>query len=98
MSSGRPWGNPGFYDLVESITGSKHERHEEQRDWLGNDFDPVAISADRVNQVLLATCRRRKASRDSTGFLDCAASPKHDMCYYFLSIYPYNSFGFDVGI
>jgi len=32
---------PGFYDLVEAIADPNHEQHQELRDWLGYDFDPL---------------------------------------------------------
>ena len=38
------WGGiPGFYDLVEVITDTNHERHEEMSAWIGDDFDPQAF-------------------------------------------------------
>ena len=57
-------GIPGFYDLVDAITDPKHERHEELRDWLGEDFDPLAFSVDGVNKILLPKRRHSKASRN----------------------------------
>ncbi len=57
-------GIPGFYDLVEAIADPKHEQHQELRDWLGHDFDPLAFSIERVNQMLLPTRRRGKALRN----------------------------------
>lgn len=57
-------GIPGFYDLVEAIADPKHERHQELRDWLDEDFDPQAFSVDSVNQMLLPTRRRSKATRN----------------------------------
>lgn len=53
----------GFYDLLDAISDPNHARHEEIRDWLGDDFDPQAFSAEKVNRVLTPT-RRRKVSRD----------------------------------
>ena len=55
-------GIPGFYDLVEALTDPTNERHEEMRDWIGDDFDPQAFSVDTVNQLLTPT-RRSKAPR-----------------------------------
>jgi hypothetical protein len=49
---------------VDAITDPKHERHEELRDWLGEDFDPLAFSVDGVNKILLPKRRHSKASRN----------------------------------
>ena len=57
-------GIPGFYELVDALADPEHERHEELRDWLGYDFDPIAFSIDSVNQMLLPTRRRSKAARN----------------------------------
>jgi hypothetical protein len=54
---------PGFYDLVEALNDPNHERHEEMRDWIGDDFDPPAFSVDEVNRVLTPT-RRGKALKN----------------------------------
>jgi pRiA4b ORF-3-like protein len=56
-------GIPGFYDLVEAISDPNHKRHEEMRDWIGDDFDPQAFSSDKVNRLLTRMRRHRKASR-----------------------------------
>ncbi len=50
---GGPW---GYQDFIEAFQDSKHERHKECREWVGNDFDPEALDADRINQHL----KRRK--------------------------------------
>jgi len=55
-------GIPGFYNLLEAVTDSAHDQHEELRDWLGGDFDPEAFSVDEVNRRL-APFQRRRASR-----------------------------------
>jgi hypothetical protein len=57
-------GIPGFYDLVEAIADPNHEQHEELKDWLGYDFNPMAFSIDSVNQMLLPARRRGKAPRN----------------------------------
>jgi hypothetical protein len=57
-------GIPGFYDLVEAIADPNHEQHQELRDWLGYDFDPLAFSIDSVNQMLIPARRRGKAPRN----------------------------------
>jgi hypothetical protein len=45
-------GIPGFYNLLEAISDSGHEQHEELLDWLGGGFDPEAFSVDEVNRRL----------------------------------------------
>jgi hypothetical protein len=58
-------GIPGFYDLVEVLSDPNHERHEEMRDWIGDDFDPQAFSVDKVNRLLTPLHpRRRRTSRN----------------------------------
>ncbi|SPE28314.1 conserved hypothetical protein [Candidatus Sulfopaludibacter sp. SbA3] len=56
-------GIPGFYDLVEVLGDPNHERHDEMRDWIGDDFDPEAFSVDNVNQALAPKRRRTKAPK-----------------------------------
>ena len=56
-------GIPGFYDLVEAIADPNHEQHEELKDWLGYDFDPMDFSIDRVNQMRLPARRRGKTAK-----------------------------------
>jgi hypothetical protein len=51
-------GVPGFYDLVEAITDPNHDRHEELRDWIGEDYDPQVFSVDEVNRRLRPLRRR----------------------------------------
>ena len=45
-------GIPGFYNLLEAISDSGHEQHEELPEWLGDGFDPEAFSVDEVNRRL----------------------------------------------
>jgi hypothetical protein len=51
--------HPGFYNLLESIRDPKHERHEELLEWLDDDFNPEAFSADEVNRRFAPLQRRR---------------------------------------
>ena len=53
-------GLPGFYNLLEATGDPEHEQHEELIEWLGDDFDPEAFSADEVKQRLAPLQRRRK--------------------------------------
>jgi hypothetical protein len=56
-------GIPGFYDLVEALSDTEHERHQEILDWIG-EFDPQAFSVDDVNRMFAPVRKhRRKASR-----------------------------------
>jgi hypothetical protein len=52
-------GIPGFYDLLDALADSAHERHEELMDWLEDDYDPDAFSIDDVNRILTPLRRRR---------------------------------------
>jgi len=51
-------GIPGFYNLLDALADPNHERHEELRDWIGDDFDPNAFSVELVNQKLAPKRRR----------------------------------------
>jgi hypothetical protein len=46
---GGPW---GYEDFVAAIQNPKHERHEELREWIGDEFDPEAFDLDAVNEQL----------------------------------------------
>ncbi|MGA3024999.1 MAG: plasmid pRiA4b ORF-3 family protein [Bryobacteraceae bacterium] len=56
----------GYYELVEAVRDPKHERHEEMRDWVDDDFDPEAFSIDDVNQRLAPPQRRRAKKSGAT--------------------------------
>ena len=58
-------GIPGFYDLVEALNDPNHERHEEMLDWIGDDFDPQALSIDKVNRMLAPLSRHRRTTSHS---------------------------------
>ena len=55
-------GIPGYYDLLDALADSSHPRHEELRDWIGDDFNPEAFSIDKVNRLLSPAHRRNKSS------------------------------------
>jgi hypothetical protein len=57
-------GIPGFYELLDAINDPNHERHEEMREWIGDDYAPQVFSADDVNRLLAPTRRRGKAPRN----------------------------------
>lgn len=48
----------GFYSLLDAIRDPNHDQHEEMRDWLGADFDPIAFSLDDINRRLTPFQRR----------------------------------------
>jgi hypothetical protein len=56
-------GVPGFYELLDALADPSHERHEELRDWIGDDFDPQAFSVDLVNQKLAPKRRGAKVPK-----------------------------------
>jgi hypothetical protein len=51
----------GFYGLLEAIQDPKHEDHEEMLDWVGEEYDPEAFSAEAVNRALHGKRRRPRA-------------------------------------
>jgi Plasmid pRiA4b ORF-3-like protein len=53
-------GIPGFYLLLEAIQDPNHKFHEEQLEWLGEEYDPEAFSVEAVNRTLYG---RRKRTR-----------------------------------
>jgi len=44
---GGPW---GYADFLEAMHDSKHERHAEFAEWIGEEFDPNLVDADRLAQ------------------------------------------------
>src|SRR5215471_12762892 len=44
--------------LIEALSDSNHERHEEMFDWIG-EFDSQAFSVESVNRTLTPLRRRR---------------------------------------
>jgi hypothetical protein len=60
---GGPW---GYADLLQAIDDPKHERHAELKDWIGDDFDPKTVDADRLAEELAALAKqwsRKPATR-----------------------------------
>lgn len=47
----------GYYALLESLKDPQHPEYEENREWLGEDFDPDAFDLDEVNAQLAAHWR-----------------------------------------
>jgi hypothetical protein len=54
----------GFYDLLDALKDPAHEQHDEMNDWVGDDYDPDALSIDVVNRMLTPLRRPIKPSRD----------------------------------
>jgi hypothetical protein len=46
---GGPW---GYGDFVDAVQNPKHKRHDELREWVGDDFDPEAFDLEAVNEEL----------------------------------------------
>jgi hypothetical protein len=40
-------GIPGYYDLLDAVADSCYPRHEEPRDWIGDEFNPEAFPSTR---------------------------------------------------
>lgn len=49
----------GFYDLLDALGDPTHEQHDELLDWVGDDYDPDALSIEEVNRMLTPLRRRR---------------------------------------
>jgi hypothetical protein len=46
---GGPW---GYADLLETLANPQHPDHEEQREWIGEDFDPETFSVAVADTAL----------------------------------------------
>lgn len=42
----------GYKDLLDALADPTHELHDEMVDWVDEDFDPEAFSAEEVNAIL----------------------------------------------
>ena len=51
-------GFPGYMNILEALSDSKHPEREELLEWVGEDFDPEAFNLDAVNRRLQP--RKRK--------------------------------------
>jgi hypothetical protein len=47
--SGGPW---GYAEFLEAMADAKHERHEELKEWYGEEFDPKRFEVAEVNRQL----------------------------------------------
>jgi hypothetical protein len=59
---GGPW---GYAEMLEAINDPGHERHDELREWLAEDFDPHAIDIDALINDVAALAKKwsRKPKR-----------------------------------
>jgi hypothetical protein len=48
---GGPW---GYADFVDAVADPNHPRHEERREWVGDEFDPEAFDPEKINKGLKA--------------------------------------------
>ena len=42
----------GYAELLDALKDSKHERHEEMKDWIGGNWDASAFDLDATNKLL----------------------------------------------
>ena len=52
---GGPW---GYAEFLEAINDPKHERHAELTEWIGDEFDPKVVDADRLAEDVAALAKR----------------------------------------
>jgi hypothetical protein len=45
-------GIPGYYNLVEALADPKHPEHEELKEWIGGDWDPLRFDLEKTNRSL----------------------------------------------
>jgi hypothetical protein len=55
---GGPW---GYASLLEILANPAHPEHDEQLEWLGEEFDPEAFSVDYADAMLAAVFRRTES-------------------------------------
>ncbi|MFO1055125.1 MAG: plasmid pRiA4b ORF-3 family protein [Planctomycetota bacterium] len=46
---GGPW---GYAEFLEALADRSHERHDELREWYGDDFDPAEFDVDQANAAV----------------------------------------------
>jgi hypothetical protein len=52
---GGPW---GYAELIEALQDPDHERHDEMRGWVGDDFDPQQFDAEPLKTDVTALAKR----------------------------------------
>ena len=53
-------GTWGYEDLLAVLANPADPQHEEQREWIGDDFNPEAFSVTKANAALAAVFKRKK--------------------------------------
>jgi Plasmid pRiA4b ORF-3-like protein len=58
---GGPW---DYADFLTAISDPDHERHAEFKEWIGEDFDPNIVDANRLREKVAQLAKRwsRKAT------------------------------------
>jgi Plasmid pRiA4b ORF-3-like protein len=51
-------GSWGYAEMIEALGDPKHERHDEMREWAGDDFDPHAFDAERLKDDVAVLAKR----------------------------------------
>ena len=52
---GGPW---GYGEFLEAIKDPKHERHSEFTEWIGDDYDPVAVDPEWLTAEVAALAKK----------------------------------------
>jgi hypothetical protein len=47
----------GYYSFLEALADPTHPEHEEYKEWIGGEFDPLACDIDGINAMLAEHCR-----------------------------------------
>jgi len=47
----------GYYSFLEAIADPAHEEHEDYKEWIGGEFDPIVCDIDEINAMLVEHCR-----------------------------------------
>jgi hypothetical protein len=60
-------GPPGYAETLEAILDPKHERHEECKEWMPENFDPALVNVERIADELTLLAKRwsRKPAKRS---------------------------------
>src|SRR6266540_1046301 len=51
-------GPRGYAEFLQAINDPKHERHAELSEWIGDDFDPDDVDADRLADELATLAKQ----------------------------------------
>lgn len=67
----RPW---GYAEMPEAIKNLEHERHDEIREWLVEDFDPNVIDIEALSSDVAALAKKWSQAIDETSAPDLTAA------------------------